>query len=69
VVIEIDPVSFEGVHELLLQIDYEGDVGHTFIDGRLVHDHFCNGQKWEIGLKQFYPEVAAKEIYFYISLF
>jgi hypothetical protein len=66
-VLKIDPGSFQHIHELLLRIDYEGDVGHAFIDGRLVHDHFCNGQKWEIGLKRFYPEVADKGMYFYIS--
>jgi len=66
-VLKIDPVSFQDIHELFLEIDYEGDVGHAFIDGRLVHDHFCNGQKWEIGLKRFYPEVADKGMYFYIS--
>jgi hypothetical protein len=66
-ILKIDSDSFRGVHELLLQIDYAGDVGHAFINGRLVHDHFCNGQKWEIGLKRFYPEVAEKGMYFYIS--
>ncbi len=66
-VLKVDPLSFQDVHELLLEIDYEGDVGHAFIDGRLVHDHFGNGQKWEIGLKRFFRELAEKEIYFYIS--
>jgi hypothetical protein len=42
--------SFEGVHELLLCVDYDGDMGNAFIDGALVADNFANGREWEIGL-------------------
>ena len=40
-----------GVHDVILQIDYAGDVGNAYIDGKLVHDHFYNGQPWKIGLR------------------
>lgn len=43
----------EGLKDALLQIDYRGDIGHTFIDGDMVSDNFCNNNTWEIGLRTF----------------
>lgn len=40
-----------GLKELLLQIRYQGDLGQAFLDGELIHDNFCNGETWEMGLK------------------
>lgn len=37
----------------LLNIEYRGDVGQAFIDGQLIHDNFCNGQTWQIGLHEY----------------
>ena len=39
--------------DVLLQIDYTGDIGSAFIDGDMIHDNFCNGDTWEIGLRTF----------------
>ena len=52
---------------MLLRIFYEGDIGSAFIDGKLIHDNFCNGAPWEIGLKDFAGELAGKEITLYIT--
>lgn len=41
---------FEGVEEILLRIEYDGDIGEAFIDGELMSDNFCSGEIWEIGL-------------------
>ncbi len=49
-VVEV-PKGYEDSKELLLQIRYEGDIGNAFVDGELIHDNFCNGAVWEIGLK------------------
>jgi len=43
--------SFDGVDDLLLRIDYRGDIGNAFVNGVLVADNFSNGAAWEIGLK------------------
>lgn len=43
----------ENVKEVLLQIDYIGDVGYAFIDGKLISDNFCNDSTWEIGLRSY----------------
>jgi hypothetical protein len=36
-----------------LRIDYAGDTGEAYIDGKLVGDNFYNGMPWEIGLNRF----------------
>jgi hypothetical protein len=44
--------------EAYLRVDYEGDTALAFINGRLVADHFNNGQPWSLGLKRFAAELA-----------
>jgi len=65
--VKLPPEDFTAINELFLRIDYLGDVGNAFIDGRLIHDNFCNGEIWEIGLKRFYPEAAEKGIYLAVT--
>jgi beta-galactosidase len=50
------------VSEAFLRVDYDGDTGMAFIDGRLVADHFNNGTAWTIGLKRFERELLAGEL-------
>jgi hypothetical protein len=59
--------ALEGVDDAFLSIDYLGDVGHMYLDGRLVSDHFANGQPWEIGLKRFINPGEARELVLRIS--
>jgi hypothetical protein len=59
--------SFQGINDIFVRIDYEGDVGNAFVDGKLINDNFCNGIPWEIGLKRFWPSLADREICFYIQ--
>lgn len=49
--------ALEGWREVYLQIDYQGDAARAYVNGRLIADHFYNGQVWEIGLRRFAPEV------------
>jgi beta-galactosidase len=51
--IGIPATALQGVEDVFLDIDYLGDVGSAYLDGRLVSDHFANGLTWEIGLKRF----------------
>jgi hypothetical protein len=51
--------GFEKIHDLFLRIRYRGDTGMAFVDGRMIHDNFQAGNPWEIGLRQFLPEVAS----------
>ena len=66
-VVQVSPGSFAGVDDVLLRIDYRGDVGNAIIGGRLISDNFSNGTTWEIGLKRFLPEVAERPIHLYIT--
>ncbi len=51
--IGIPAALLDGIQDVFLSIDYLGDMGHAYIDGRLVSDHFSHGIPWEIGLKRF----------------
>ncbi len=57
----------EGLKDVRLQLSYSGDIGHAFIDGRLIHDNFANGAVWEIGLKDFEKELADNCVTVYIT--
>lgn len=62
------PENFmDGLKDAILQIEYNGDIGHAFIDGRMIHDNFCNGAVWEIGLREFAGELADKPLTIYIT--
>ena len=37
----------------------------SFIDGKLVSDHFYYGESWWIGLKRFLPDLMEGSMYFY----
>lgn len=46
------PDALEGVAaDVLLRVRYTGNIGWLFAGGRLLSDNFCNGDVWEIGLR------------------
>ncbi|TMR93803.1 glycosyl hydrolase family 35 [Nonomuraea basaltis] len=46
-----------GDDEVLLRLDWSGDVGRAYIGGRLVSDQFWYGPPWELGLRRFREEL------------
>ncbi len=46
--------------DVLLCVHYRGDTGMLFLRDRMISDHFCNGDVWEVGLME-YREVLLKE--------
>jgi beta-galactosidase len=60
--IQLPEYALEGLQELFLCLDYVGDVGRLYLDGRLMADDFYNGKAWEIGLKRFAPQVLEKKL-------
>jgi len=42
----------EKLKDIRLRIDYEGDIGMLFLNDVMISDNFCNGDTWEIGLKE-----------------
>ncbi len=66
--VSIPATALEGLHDALLHIDYVGDTGQAYLDGRLVSDHFANGHlPWEIGLKRFVTPETERELIIRIS--
>ncbi|MGP3957837.1 beta-galactosidase [Nonomuraea sp. 3N208] len=47
----------DGDDEVLLRLDWSGDVGRASIGGRLVADQYWHGPPWEIGLRRFRREL------------
>ncbi|MBW3078879.1 beta-galactosidase [Bifidobacterium simiiventris] len=45
--------------DVLLQVRYTGDIGWMFANAELINDNFCNGDVWEIGMKENAARVAA----------
>ena len=66
-VIEVDKNILEGVKDVRLRIDYVGDIGHAFINGKMIHDNFYNGASWEIGLKEYAEDLKEHPLTIYIT--
>jgi hypothetical protein len=44
-----------------------GDIGTAYLNGKLIHDHFCNGLPWELGLRRFLVPGTAQEVTLKVS--
>ena len=64
--IQIPKDALDDVKDIRLQLEYTGDIGNAFINGRMIHDNFANGAVWEIGLKDFNKELKEDSITVYI---
>lgn len=51
--IEVPASALQGVSDVILKIDYRGDVGRLFSGPRMIDDHYFDGRSWEVGLKRF----------------
>jgi hypothetical protein len=49
----------EGLNELYLQIQYQGDVARLYVGDRLLSDDFFNGLDWNVGLKRYFTGTSA----------
>lgn len=65
--IRVDVSAFNTVHDIILNIDYIGDVAQVYIAGRCVADHFYNGVPWKLGLKSFHNELKTEALILKIS--
>lgn len=65
--LRFQPEDFSGLQQLLLKVDYVGDIGYAFINGHMIHDNFCNGAPWEIGLMKYKSQLTENGMYLYIS--
>lgn len=65
--IEVPEHYMEGLKEAILKIRYQGDIGQAFLGGELVHDNFCNGADWEIGLRFWKEKLEKEKLVIYIT--
>jgi beta-galactosidase len=54
-----------GLNDVICRINYKGDTGMGFLNGKLVADNLYNGVPWEIGLKRFMAGHDNDEMVFY----
>lgn len=65
--VQIPATLLDEQQDAFLCIDYVGDMGHAYLDGRLVSDHFSHGSPWEIGLKRFVAPERDQELIIRLS--
>lgn len=58
--------ALDGLSNLFLRIQYQGDVARLTSGNRLLTDNFYNGTPWCIGLKRFF--IARQEDHFTLSI-
>jgi hypothetical protein len=51
--VKIPSDALNGLADLFLEADYQGDLARFSSGGKLLDDDFYNGQTWSIGLKRF----------------
>jgi hypothetical protein len=60
--LRIDAPRSPSVSEMLLQVNYKGDVARLFHSAELLDDNFYNGQEWQVGLKRFLPTADSADL-------
>ena len=48
--VDIPSEVLSGHKQVLLRVNYVGDIGHAFVNGRMISDNFANGAPWDIRL-------------------
>ncbi|HEU5079088.1 MAG TPA: beta-galactosidase [Opitutaceae bacterium] len=62
--LDLEDADLNDLNDIFMTVDYVGDTGMAFVDGKLIDDHFYTGRPWEIGLKRFLPLLKGKQIVF-----
>ncbi len=65
--LRVPATALHGLHDAFLSIDYLGDIGSLYLNGRLVGDNFASELSWEIGLKRFLVPGQDLELILHIS--
>ncbi len=66
-VVDVPQDVLHGHKQVLLRVSYVGDIGHAFINGRMINDNFANGAAWDIRLDCYADELAANPLTIYIT--
>lgn len=65
--LKLDSTAFDGLNDIVFEIDYIGDMGMVFCDGEMLNDNLCQGEPWMISLKRYKEQLAGKGLYFYLK--
>lgn len=57
--VRVDRAEFEGLEDVFLFLDFDGDIARVFSDGKLVADRYNDGTTWKISLRHLYKEVTS----------
>lgn len=66
-VLDVPPEALRGWKQTLLRVEYVGDIGHAFIDGRMISDNFSNGAPWDVRLDCHADALTAAPLTIYIT--
>ena len=64
---EIPPEALTGHKQVLLRVEYAGDIGHAFIGGQMISDNFANGAPWDFRLDCHAAALAHEPLVIYIT--
>ena len=65
IAVNIPQNALAGLNDIFIEIDYVGDTGMAFIDGKMINDNLYDGSPWYIGIKRFVPDILDKGFYLY----
>jgi len=54
------PGQLPQAEDVLLELDFVGDIGRLFSGAKMLDDWYYNGQRWQIGLRQFVLKPGAE---------
>ncbi len=66
-VVDVPQDILRGHKQVLLRVNYVGDIGHAFVGGQMISDNFANGAAWDIRLDCYADELAASPLVIYIT--
>jgi len=66
-VVDVPQDILRGHKQVLLRVNYVGDIGHAFINGQMISDNFANGAAWDVRLDCYADELAANPLVIYIT--
>ncbi|MFD2115317.1 beta-galactosidase [Paenibacillus yanchengensis] len=65
--IKVDLQHITSRDEVILEIDFIGDVAQLYIGGKCVADQFYSGTTWQVGLSRYYEQLQAEPLILKIS--
>lgn len=66
-VVDVPQEALTGHKQVLLRLNYVGDIGHAFINGQMINDNFANGAAWDVRLDCYADELASNPLVIYIT--